>query len=113
MIRAQITVRLNKMPQLEGKVRRLAAQEVTSAAEECAELARNRAPVLSGELRASIEVQPESELSKTVVVGKFYGSFVEFGTHKMAAKPFLTPATETTRPNFLAEMGKIVEKAAS
>ena len=37
--------------------------------------------------------------------GAFYGGFLEFGTVKMAARPFLRPAWDTESPKALDAMG--------
>jgi HK97 gp10 family phage protein len=44
--------------------------------------------------------QPEDELNAIVAVGVHYAPYVEFGTHKAPAQPFLTPAAEQNRPFF-------------
>ena len=65
--------------------------------------ARNRAPVDTGELLRSIKVRALSRsrnsFGVTVKTGEgffkgdqFYSGFIEFGTHKIEAQPFLRPA---------------------
>ncbi len=56
-----------------------------------AEAARGACPVDTGRLRASIEVSADGN-SASVTAGAPYAAYVEFGTWKMAAQPFLTPA---------------------
>lgn len=56
--------------------------------------------VRTGRLRGSITWRPGSDaLSPYVDVGSavFYAPFVELGTSKMAARPFLRPALEMAR----------------
>jgi HK97 gp10 family phage protein len=48
---------------------------------------RRNAPVLTGELRASIEPAGDG-----VTVGVPYGSFVEYGTSDTRAQPYAAPA---------------------
>lgn len=61
-------------------------------------LAVANAPVLTGELARSIEMSlGEDEMGHPeVIVGTSirYGGFVEYGTSKMAAEPYLRPALE-------------------
>ncbi len=58
--------------------------------------ASKNAPVDTSALRNSILSESHMEGDMTFVVqdGVEYGKFVEFGTSKMAARPFLVPAIE-------------------
>lgn len=93
-----VQVRLNL-----ARLRRVIAGEkqaiergVEKGAEQIAELARQLAPYETGELRESIHVEPASEGVVRVVADAPYAAYVEFGTRKMAAQPFLTPAVRHT-----------------
>jgi len=66
---------------------------VHEAAEEMAEVARQNAPVDTGELRDSIHVEDEGEGSR-VVVGTDHWIFPEFGTVDMAPEPYMRPAVD-------------------
>ncbi|NWG09034.1 MAG: HK97 gp10 family phage protein [Nitrososphaerales archaeon] len=57
------------------------------AARLIAQKARGKAPVRTGRLRDSIKV-----VGERVEVQAVYGSYVEYGTGKMEARPFLRPA---------------------
>lgn len=75
----------------------------TSAANEQAasgivELAKENAPVATGELRDSIHVEKDGTDHK-VVADADHAVFVELGTSKMAAQPFLGPAAAKVRRN--------------
>lgn len=100
--------------------------------------AKQRAAVDTGAMRASIYVRTEdtSDYGKTglkalgrnkdvflfpeveqpthnealIAVGVSYGIFVEYGTSKMAAQPFMTPAYEAERQPFLNAIHKLIEK---
>lgn len=94
--------------------------EAMAALEPVAETARMLAPVNSGELRDSIVVgdtlhrAPERDggrKGKNVYVGvlagqAFHGWFVEMGTVKMAAQPFLAPAFEQHRDEIIDILGQ-------
>lgn len=54
-----------------------------------------------GELRASITSQPHGQ-SCDVGTNKEYGMYVEFGTYKMAAQPYLVPA-------LIGKTGEVIE----
>jgi HK97 gp10 family phage protein len=48
--------------------------------------------VVTGNLKSSIIAKPEGKLRWVVNVGAPYGISLEYGTHNMAARPFLLPA---------------------
>ena len=55
--------------------------------------ARKRAPVATGALRDNSEVT-DHEAYSNVEFHQEYAPYVELGTHKMTARPFLKPAVE-------------------
>lgn len=56
-------------------------------------VARTLAPVRTGHLRSNSEVEGEGGNS-LIKFNAEYAAYVELGTRKMAAQPFLTPAVE-------------------
>jgi HK97 gp10 family phage protein len=48
----------------------------------------------TGFLRGSVDVEAMGETQAMVGVGAEYGLYLEYGTSKMAARPFLTPAAK-------------------
>jgi len=76
------------------------------------ERAKEIVPVDTGFLQESIHVEKGDSLGEyRVVADAEYAKFVEYGTHKMAAQPFITPAWRQVRglPFFrraLAEMSR-------
>lgn len=67
--------------------------------------AKQFAPVDTGRLRSSIhaEIAPNG-LSATVEVSVNYAAFVEMGTRRQRAQPFLFPAYEKNRGAFVANL---------
>ena len=61
------------------------------------------APVDTGALTSSItsESKMTGDMTFTVSDGVEYGVYQEFGTSKMAAQPFMTPAIESWKAKFL------------
>lgn len=56
------------------------------------------------------EVSPPAHNEAWVAVGAEYAIYVEFGTHKMAAKPYFYPAVEEIRPKFLAALQRLMDR---
>ena len=72
--------------------------------------AKNRAPVDTGALKNSISTEIQNrgdtirgEVGPTV----HYGGFVENGTSRMRAQPYLRPATDAVLPGYQAALEQI------
>ncbi len=64
--------------------------------------AKENSPVRTGNLRRSIHTEVSEspdEITATVGPSADYGIYVEFGTRKMAAQPYMRPAFEANRAN--------------
>jgi HK97 gp10 family phage protein len=69
--------------------------------------AKARAPIDTGFLRSNIEADVSRVLRDAVgyvISGADYSSFVEFGTSRMAAQPFMFPAYEANARAFYDEL---------
>jgi len=105
-----VTLR-NRIPQIAAQLNPRVDAAIAAASESIADLARERVPVLSGDLAASIHVEESNQSSGYYVVAgdesADYASYVEFGTSDTPAQPFLIPAAEQGR----AEVEQIVTAA--
>lgn len=92
----------------------LAAVEdaVAEAAGSIRDDARKLVPQDTGTLHANIVANVTSMSAEIGVFDKdvFYGQFVEFGTSKQRAQPFMTPAAEMERKRFVNRIKQHVEK---
>ena len=98
---------LNRLQQIGANVSRFENQALGNAAEPVLEDAKANAPVRTGKLKEGLKISSikTKEGMKYVLVGVdksdnskiFYGKFVEFGTTKMSARPFLGPAYEKNK----------------
>lgn len=89
---------------LEPKIaKKLVRQSLRKAAKPILAAARTKCPVDTGELKKSIKIRAMKRRKNSfgVLIGTalkwfvgdaFYGAFVEFGTSKMSARPFMRPA---------------------
>lgn len=82
--------RLNALP---GNMENMAAEAVTASARRAAASARNMVPVDSGELKNSIAAENTHRLAAVVSAGAAHAAMVEFGTSRMAARPYMQPST--------------------
>lgn len=71
--------------------------------------ARTIAPIDTGLLRNSINFEVKDEMA-IVFVGAEYGIYVEFGTARMSARPYLGPAVEAVIPRIGGEMRREFSK---
>lgn len=72
----------------------------------------------TGTLRKAIKLGKTkgSKGQKYVLIGVFkkdayYGRFIEYGTKKKSARPFLRPAFETKKDEALKEIGRVLKEA--
>jgi HK97 gp10 family phage protein len=94
------------------------AGESRAIAEETAELVaedmRSRVPVRLGLLRESIKVMRLAGVNGAVIgIGNkkaFYPHLIEWGTVKMAARPFIRPAVEAGREPYFEKMSELEER---
>jgi HK97 gp10 family phage protein len=111
---SSVTVRVvsNRIPQMPAAIKAAVSAEVQKAAFQIEADAKAKVPVKTATLQRSIHtVMSNGGLSARVGPSVFYGLFVEFGTRRMGARPFMRPAAERVLPLFLsavrAALGKL------
>lgn len=67
----------------------------------------SNAPVDTGALKQSITLEV-SDMTATVQENKHYGIYVELGTRKMAAQPYIKPAFNSVKDTFVSDLRKAV-----
>lgn len=83
---------------LPAAIEKAADMDCALVAEMTAARARQLVPVRTGTLQRSIEVKNPAPMVYTVGSEVSYAPFVEFGTSRMMAKPFLRPAAAELAP---------------
>jgi HK97 gp10 family phage protein len=106
IITARLTV--DKFPELSQKAHEQIRQVLRKAAFDVEAHAKKVVPVDTGNLRNSIQSSFPDEFVAVVGTHVEYAPYVEFGTYKMAARPYLMPAVEKVRPGFTAAMKRIL-----
>ena len=93
----------NRIPALPAAIRAAVAAEVQKAGFRIEADAKAKVPVKTATLQRSIHtVMSNGGLTGTVGPSVFYGLFVELGTRRMGARPYMRPAAEKNLPTFLA-----------
>lgn len=116
MAKVTITGQKELSSQLRNLLPRIAPAiqaSLEKSAEEMASTARALAPVDDGDLRASIKVTP-GDLKVRVSAGgnrAWYAPLVEYGTKKMAARPFWWPAWRFMRRRIRSRTVRDINKA--
>lgn len=87
-----------------------AARAVERLCMETAENAKALCPVESGELKGSIAPQVTG-LSGSVAAGAGHAAYVELGTWKKEARPFLLPAFAMTKEKAAEEITREIRNA--
>lgn len=96
-------------PALDAAMKR----EVKVAAVNIQNGARRRVPVKTGRLRNSITHEiAEDGLNAAIGSNAQYAPYVEFGTRRMRARPYLFPAFEEERPQYMARLRRALQKTA-
>nr|DAT51146.1 MAG TPA: putative tail component [Caudoviricetes sp.] len=70
-------------------------------------IAQMQAPVDTGNLRASIGMTQTGPASVEVGPTVHYGAYVEYGTYKMAAQPYMSPAADAAIPGLIEALSTL------
>ena len=108
----QLRLGLNSLADLAPRIMDAVDAEMEDAAEELAYIAQELAPVRTGFLRSSIHVERIDHLALQVRADAEYAAFVEYGTHRQAAQPFMTPAMETIKQSYAPRIARRIREDA-
>mgnify|MGYP005813244235 CR=1 FL=1 len=117
MIDLSVSITHDRFPEIIAKLPDAAMAVVTKVAFDVEQKAKEVCPVDTGALRNSISLfsgQFESISGSTGFLSGFsepayievgptmdYSIYVEYGTYKMAAQPYMRPAADLVRPQFI------------
>ncbi len=100
-----------KLSAMNAKARKAVGQQIAESALNIQMGAKKRCPVRTGALRNSITVDFYGKMSAQIGPHMPYAPYVEYGTRKMAAQPYLFPAFEEERPKLEEGIKKAIEEA--
>lgn len=127
---SRTTIRRNRLPAIRHQIRQKAARAVKKAVLDIeghtkASMAEAKSGRMYGEHQASapgeapaidlgllvnsIQGEMVGELSGVVYTDKEYGPPLEFGTHRIAPRPFFGPAAEAVRPSFEQSIRNLID----
>jgi HK97 gp10 family phage protein len=95
----KVTVVKNFIPNVIQNLTAVVPQTTRERLERVRDRAKELAPVKTGFLRDSIEVVMTGVSNGSVVAQKEYAPYVELGTSRAPAQPFLLPALEEEKGN--------------
>lgn len=99
----------SKLPQIIAGMEAKASNAVATTAANIAADAKDIAPVDTGNLRNSIRQKMKGPIEAEVRVNAEYAGYVEYGTTRAPAQPYLTPAVEMNKDNFERAISQVVE----
>ena len=94
----QIQAKLAQAPDAMRRILRKALQEMAQVTKD---EAQHLVPVDTGFLRSSIFYRTNAELEMVIGASAPYAGFVEYGTRYMRAQPFMRPALQNTRQQYM------------
>lgn len=118
-MRGTVRLHYNHTGAIREEVKESASRVVRKTALDVLARAAGLVPVDTGNLKGSLapggrgnvfEMGP-GDLTAVVGTNVEYAPYVEYGTRRMAAQPYLTPAAEAMRPAFNKAMSQLVKGA--
>jgi HK97 gp10 family phage protein len=103
----RIVIKYNRLPEIAKKLPAVANDIVRKAAFDIEANAKLIVPFDTGKLKNSISCEFPTQTSAIVAPHTEYAGYVEFGTHRQGAKPYMRPAAEKVKPSFMAACKKL------
>lgn len=104
----RVVIKFNKFPACPGAMARAVGEAFNTVGPTLLGEMQNRTPVDTGELRNS-ESSTVGDKQLTLSASAGHAGFVEFGTRKMAAQPYMRPTIESGA----SQIGAAVAASAS
>jgi HK97 gp10 family phage protein len=109
MIKASVIVQQNRLPTIARELRPRVAAAVRTAAMNIQANAQTTVPVDTGRLKNSIAARQISEMEWVVGTSVDYALYVEMGTRRTPARPYLRPAAVREAPALRQAVTSIIK----
>jgi len=108
---SSIKIEFNRFPEIAAKLPVETSAVVRKAAYDVEAYAKMVVPVDTGNLKNSIQTTvTDGGLEATTETHVEYCEYVEFGTYKMGARPYMTPAAERVSPQYESAMRQLLNR---
>jgi len=107
---AKIVIKYNRLPQIAERLPEAVSAIVRKAAFDVEASAKAVVPVDTGKLKNSITSEFPSQTKAIVAPHTDYAAYVEYGTRKQRAKPYMRPAAEKVAPAFIEACKRLEER---
>lgn len=109
-----ISVGFNRFPEIAAAMPEQTKKVVKQTAFNVEAYAKSVVHVETGNLKNSITTEFEDDgLTAIVAPHTEYAAYVEFGTRRSSAYPYMTPAAERNGPAFVAAMKQMLQEISS
>jgi HK97 gp10 family phage protein len=107
---AKIVIKYNNLPKIAAKLPEAVGVIVHKAAFDIEANAKAIVPIDSGTLHDSISTEFPTKTSAIIAPHTDYEVYVEYGTQRQRAKPYMRPAAEKVAPAFFEDCRRLEEK---
>ena len=97
MIFSKVVVTHNRLPEIIKEFPKTASKAIAKITFDGDAEMKALVPVDTGRLKGSIEASMVDDFTGNITLGTEYMWYVEYGTYKMKAQPFIAPAVEKMR----------------
>lgn len=105
-----VTITKNRLGAIAAGLRPQLSQVVDKTGFDLEAREKELAAVDTGFMRNSIQYEKTGDLSGVVAVGAEYAPYVNYGTSRSPAQPFVEPAVDAVRPGFEAAVKQVIER---
>lgn len=109
MLNVEVTITHDRFPEIIAKLPNLAHDMVAKAASDVEARSKQICPVRTGALKNSINTEFLEPALASVGPNMDYSIYVEYGTYKMAAQPYMRPAADVVRPKFIEACERVLK----